>query len=205
MRKLSLFTMLCFVYAFTVVPVMADSVTGLTTFTGGSPAYADSINANFGEIADSVDDNDARITSMMPGVLPMSASAFQANSLYLKSNGSYFGVANTTEVAVAPFTLPFKCTITELEARIKKENTIFDIIVGLHNNTQDVSENLIPIDSVDTSSWTASSNATIISTGPISYSYDPSALNWPWYIGVEFEDAYPNLRVYWVKVYYTVP
>lgn len=50
----------------------ADAVVGLTTFTSGTPAIADSVNANFSEIINSVDDNHSRITTLestMPGVM----------------------------------------------------------------------------------------------------------------------------------------
>jgi len=50
----------------------ADAVVGLTTFTSGTPAIADSVNANFSEIVNSVDDNHSKITTLestMPGVM----------------------------------------------------------------------------------------------------------------------------------------
>ena len=42
----------------------ADQVTGLTTFTSGTPAVAASVNSNFAEIRDSVNDNDTRVTAL---------------------------------------------------------------------------------------------------------------------------------------------
>jgi hypothetical protein len=42
----------------------ADTVDGLVEFTAGSTARADEVNGNFSEVADSVDDNDARIAAL---------------------------------------------------------------------------------------------------------------------------------------------
>ena len=62
--------LLAFTLAFALAAgnVWADSVTGLTTFTSGTKAYADSVNANFSEIENSVNDNYSKLqnTKILP-------------------------------------------------------------------------------------------------------------------------------------------
>jgi len=64
------FLILVFMAAITLSAgsVLADQVTGLTTFTKGTPAIAASVNANFSEIQDSVNDNYTKISS--PSLMP---------------------------------------------------------------------------------------------------------------------------------------
>ena len=83
MRRTFFLLTLTLVLALAVGSAWADAVTGLTTFTSGTPAIAASVNSNFAEIDDSVDDNDTRITSLQ--------SAF-AGTQYL-TFGSYAFVA----------------------------------------------------------------------------------------------------------------
>ncbi len=64
MRKNMFLLTLTLVLTLAAGSAWADAVTGLTTFTSGTPAVADEVNANFAEVADSVDDNNTRITNL---------------------------------------------------------------------------------------------------------------------------------------------
>ena len=64
MRKSMFLLTLILVLALAAGSAWADAVIGLTTFTSGTPAIAASVNANFAEILDSVDDNHSRITTL---------------------------------------------------------------------------------------------------------------------------------------------
>ncbi len=72
MRKSMFLLTLILVLALAAGSAWADAVIGLTTFTSGTPAIAASVNANFAEVINSVDDNHSRITTLestMPGVM----------------------------------------------------------------------------------------------------------------------------------------
>lgn len=81
MRKTFFLLTLTLVLALAAGTAWADAVVGLTTFTSGTPAIAASVNANFSEIQNSVDDNDTRITSL-EDTTPGTASAFFAATSY---------------------------------------------------------------------------------------------------------------------------
>lgn len=145
---------------------------------------------------------------LAPGVYPIGAPAFTPSfhgTLNLSGKGQYIYVGDTSVKAMAPVTLPFECTVTGVEAKIKKRNTSEDVVIELADATTDELDNLVPIASFDSSGWAASSSATVISTGAISHFYDPAAMENPWYIRVTFNEVGEDLRVYWVKLYYTIP
>lgn len=54
-------------------PVVADPVQDLTSFTAGTPARAAEVNGNFSEVADSVNDNDARIAELEDRIATLEA------------------------------------------------------------------------------------------------------------------------------------
>jgi len=69
---------------------VADPVTGLTTFVPGQPATAASVNQNFSELQDSVNDNDTRITT--------NSGDISTNTTDIGSNTAAIGT-NTTNIA----------------------------------------------------------------------------------------------------------
>jgi len=64
MRRITFILTLTVAVAFFASSSWADQVTVLTTFTSGTPAIAASVNSNFAEIRDSVNDNDTRVTAL---------------------------------------------------------------------------------------------------------------------------------------------
>ena len=120
MRKALFLLTLTLVLALATGSAWADAVTGLTTFSSGTPAIANSVNANFAEVQDSVDDNDTRITALegtkseylnIPGssLIPVSQS-----TSYTKSRPDGTLVVNdaSSQYFTAPINLPNGATIT---------------------------------------------------------------------------------------------
>jgi hypothetical protein len=145
---------------------------------------------------------------LTPGVYPIGAPAFTPSfhgPLSLSGKGGYFEVTDISIKALAPISIPFQCTIVGMEAKIKKRDTNEDIVVELNDGTENELDELIPITTLDTSGWAATDQSTIINSEAISYSYDPVTLVSPLFIRVIFNDVSPNLRFYWVKIYYTIP
>jgi hypothetical protein len=61
MKKMHFLLLPILIVALATGTSRADQVTGLNTFTAGTTAVADEVNANFSEVKDSVDDNYSRI------------------------------------------------------------------------------------------------------------------------------------------------
>ena len=63
MIKRNYFLLLTLTTVVVSLPAMAGSVTGLTTFSAGTPAKASEVNGNFTTVKTAVDDNDNRINA----------------------------------------------------------------------------------------------------------------------------------------------
>ena len=121
MRKNMFLLTLTLVLTLAAGSAWADAVVGLTTFTSGTPAIAASVNANFIEIQDSVDDNDTRITALQTtktDYLYIIAAAFTPiadNSTFTgnSTGGTLIVNGPGTEFFVAPVHVPDGATITE--------------------------------------------------------------------------------------------
>ena len=94
MRKALFLLTLTLVLALAAGSAWADAVTGLTNFTSGTPAIANSVNANFAEVANSVDDNDTRVTALEDTV-PGLASEYISTSTY---PAAAYTVANSVSI-----------------------------------------------------------------------------------------------------------
>ena len=64
MNKLNHILLIAIIMAVTSLSAIAGSVTGLTTFTGGTPALASEVNTNFAAVKSAVDDNHNRLSSV---------------------------------------------------------------------------------------------------------------------------------------------
>jgi hypothetical protein len=99
-----------------------------------------------------------------------------------------------------PISIPFKCTITEVQFKARDSSDISDMVFEIHDGLFDagLDEN-VPLASTDTSGWT--------STGPISFPYDPTNFDYdqPWWIRIYFNAVVPDQRVRWIRIYYTIP
>lgn len=121
MRKGFFLLTFTFVLALAAGNARADAVTGLTTFTSGTPAYADSVNANFSEIDNSVDDNDARITSLESTktdyiYIPAATMTPEDDTVTYTtdmSSGTLIITGPVTKSVLAPVHVPDGATITE--------------------------------------------------------------------------------------------
>jgi hypothetical protein len=63
MAKHALVLVVAMAAVLAVTPAVAGEVTGLTTFTPGTPALAAEVNGNFGAVANAVNDNHSRLTA----------------------------------------------------------------------------------------------------------------------------------------------
>ena len=121
MRKNMFLLTLTLVLTLAAGSAWADAVVGLTTFTSGTPAIAASVNANFAEILDSVDDNDTRITSLestKTDYLYIIAAAFTpiddtTTITASTSAGTLVVDGPGTSFFIAPIHVPNGATITE--------------------------------------------------------------------------------------------
>jgi hypothetical protein len=151
-----------------------------------------------------------------PGVFPIGASAFNGRNIYQSSEGSNisneFSIGSKGHAAV---TLPFKCTIVGMEAEVRNESPSSEVYVELHDgeNLNATYDTFTPIVAFDTSSFAPTSDHVIISSPAFSYAYDPADLyKYPLWVSV-WLDAYSatppavssRQRLWWVKIYYTVP
>ena len=147
---------------------------------------------------------------MAPGVFPIGASAFngpliehgmQGRILRSSSPGGGSGWA--------AFTLPFRCTLVRMEARVKNLSATEEVYVDLLDGTllYAYSNTHVPIVSLDTSSQAPSSKYFVFSTPTFAYDYDPANLEYlPLWVTAKFANHNSTgQRMHWVKVYYTVP
>jgi hypothetical protein len=174
----------------------------------------DTINTN-ADLLDGLDSYDFAYSihshdEMAPGVFPMGASAFNGPLIQhgmqgriLRSNSPGGGTG------WAAFTLPFRCTLVRMEARVKNlsatEEVYVDLLDGLLLNAN--SDTHVPIVSLDTSSQAPSSKYIVYSTPTFAYDYDPANLEYlPLWVTAKFANHNSTgQRMHWVKVYYTVP
>jgi hypothetical protein len=148
-----------------------------------------------------------------PGVFPIGASAFIGNNIYLAQWGQslspILGVGGEVR-GHAAFTLPFKCTIVGIEAEVRNQSASSEVYIELHDGEylNAISDTLVPIVSFDTSSEIPTSTHVVISTPTLSIEYDPTNLiRSPLWVTARFVGDYATTRqrMYWVKIYYTVP
>ncbi|MDJ0976745.1 MAG: hypothetical protein QNJ98_19980 [Planctomycetota bacterium] len=92
------------------------SVSGLTTFTNGTTANADEVNANFQTIAAAVNDNDTRITALEGTGLP--GQIISSRGLTPPQGGSVFGIyAQAGSLNTAEILIPRAGTLELFSAR----------------------------------------------------------------------------------------
>lgn len=161
------------------------------------------------DFADSSHTHDS--SDITPGVLPIGASAFTGMNLWQTGGGSVranIGGPIPTR-ANASLTLPFKCTITKMEAEVRNNSNSSEVYVELHDGEclNAFCDTLVPIVAFDTSSLAATNTHVVISTPPLLIDYDPNNLNkYPLWVTVWLDDyAATRQKMYWVKIYYTVP
>lgn len=150
-----------------------------------------------------------------PGVFPIGAAAFNGRDIYQSAQGVSIRNEYLGGKGHAAVTLPFKCTIVGMEAEVRNESPSSDVYVELHDGEclNAICDTLVPIVTADTSSFAPTSDHVIISSPAFSYAYDPADLyKYPLWVSV-WLDAYSatppavssRQRLYWVKIYYTVP
>lgn len=146
-----------------------------------------------------------------PGVFPIGASAFNGSNIVLSGPGQNLrsGVVGGAR-GHAAFTLPFKCTIVGIEAEVRNQSASSEVYIELHDAVllNANSDTLVPIVSFDTSSEIPTSAHVVISTPTLSIEYDPTNLfRFPLFVTVRFVGDYATTsqKLYWVKIYYTVP
>jgi hypothetical protein len=102
MKKLILAQAIAAILLAPAQAVLASDVTGLTTFSAGTPAVASQVNGNFTAVKSAVDNNHARITTLetgpsISGNITLVNSTATAGNI-LKNGAPFlhdFGVANT--------------------------------------------------------------------------------------------------------------
>ena len=113
--------------------------------------------------------------------------------------------------AYCPISLPFKCTITEVQFKARDDSYTSNIVFEVHDGYFDTTlDENVPIVSVDTSGWTSTmTNRTYgtFTTGPINLLYDPTNFEFehPWWLRLKFNATVPIQRLRWTRIYYTVP
>lgn len=65
------------VFALSATQAIAASVTGLNTFSSGTPALASEVNDNFTNVKSAVDDNDSRLTNLESGAVTVHSLDFK--------------------------------------------------------------------------------------------------------------------------------
>lgn len=104
MRQILFLLTLVLVLALAAGIAWADQVTGLTTFTANTTAYASEVNANFEEVRLSVNDNDARMPGLAsiaswPSVtLGTSTSSVMSRAITIPSAGYVLALASGTMI-----------------------------------------------------------------------------------------------------------
>jgi len=193
-----------------VMFVVIGAVT-LVLNLGGSPAHAAGFAGSswphpappFASFNHAHDD-------ITPGVYPIGASAFQGNGVELTGRGAnLYSIIGDGAMGYAPFTLPFRCTIVGMEAEVRNVDASSKVVVELHDaeclNAE--CDTFVPIVSFDTSGVAPTSDHVIIGTPPLSIEYDPTDLfRFPLWVTVHLNDYFTTRqKLYWVKIYYTVP
>ena len=113
--------------------------------------------------------------------------------------------------AYCPISLPFKCTITEVQFKARDDSFTSDMVFEVHDGYFDTTlDENVPIVSTDTSGWTSTTtNRTYgtFTTGPISLPYDPTNFDYehPWWLRLKFNATVPIQRLRWTRIYYTIP
>ncbi len=108
----------------------AAEVTGLNTFSAGSPARASEVNANFDEVKTAVDDNHARITALEEaGAVSVSVFGFVEFFNNLNENSgcqlnrlegyAFFQNTNAGCIAAANLALPDGVTLDSLSCLVE--------------------------------------------------------------------------------------
>lgn len=94
-RNVVPFVVVAAIAALASTRALAGSVTGLTTFTAGTPAKSSEVNGNFSAVKTAVDDNSARIDALSPPVERAWLLALNAACAHV------FGAATPTHVFLA--------------------------------------------------------------------------------------------------------
>ena len=97
-------------------PASGGPVGSLTTFTNGTTADADEVNANFQTVAAAVNDNDARITALESGGDP--GQIISSQGLQPAQNGTVFGIyTQNASLSFAQILIPRAGTLELFSAR----------------------------------------------------------------------------------------
>ncbi|MEM7206238.1 MAG: SUMF1/EgtB/PvdO family nonheme iron enzyme [Pseudomonadota bacterium] len=131
------------------LPAFADEVPTLNTFVGGQPALASEVNDNFSDVADAVNDNDARINTLITDV----AGKADTSELADKADQSDLNTTNTN--------------VTTLDNQINAVTTgIADRVTALESAggcpADMAAVGPICVDLYEATIWTAASGGTLI-------------------------------------------
>jgi hypothetical protein len=187
--------LMCIVFVLTI----------LIVYMGPGAAWAEDTRSRIYQLENRVHDLENETPKI--GVWWIGAAEFQRGWHPLLIAGTNFAATCGEEPPYwfpyfgwGPISIPFKSTITQIDFRVF-DNSESDIVLGIYQGGPDV-----PLVFISTNGYQSTERA-IFSSGPINLPYDPSDFeyNKPWYIKAEFNECKTFQRIYWVRMYYTIP
>jgi len=100
-------------------PAVASQVGSLTTFTNGTPANADEVNANFDALRTAVNDNDTRITTLESASAPAPEQLLMSGGINPGGGGNVWGMYNQAgSPGSASLLIPRAGTLEDMRASV---------------------------------------------------------------------------------------
>jgi len=168
------YVLLLGVFTLSASQAIAATVTGLNTFSSGTPALASEVNDNFTNVKSAVDDNNSRISNLdLNNVYSVSAHAFTLSTvsgctLAKDTFRAWFPTGNNC-TASASVHLPHNSTVSSLDCQLRDNSaSSAAMLFALHRITTTTatlsrSPIFVTPSSVDSSSWQTLSDITPLS------------------------------------------